>query len=274
MSTATRVVGPCARSRCGLVGVYRQLHASQSNSSSVPTRRANATLKAGEKAKARTPHARLPGSAPRATACDMLRAQVARARDRPWPLWAGRFLNPQPPRPRPPGRIWHAARSAAARARPGGVSRGTQRKQTNQRLLSVGRSAGLATRVRGAQRSPKPNSRSYDAAASAAGIPPAALAVRECARMHARSHGRGRARKRDERRELARAWGSAPAVSSSAGHQVWALCVCAACAPPIARTRSAVDAGQAPTPSASARNFSEGGSVSDFFFRLFSHKNI
>ena len=75
---------------------------------------------------------------------------------------------------------------------------------------------------------------------------------------HARSHGRGRARKRDERRELARAWGSAPAVSSSAGHQVWALCVCAACAPPIARTRSAVDAGQAPTPSASARNFSEG----------------
>ena len=108
--------------------------------------------------------------------------QVARARDRPWPLWAGRFLNPQPPRPRPPGRIWHAARSAAARARPGGVSRGTQRKQTNQRLLSVGRSAGLATRVRGAQRSPKPNSRSYDAAASAAGIPPAALAVRECAR--------------------------------------------------------------------------------------------
>ena len=152
----------------------------------------NAKSRREEKAKARTPHARLPGSAPRATACDMLRAQVARARDRRWPLWAGRFLNPQPPRPRPPGRIWHAARSAAARARPGGVSRGTQRKQTNQRLLSVGRSAGLATRVRGAQRSPKPNSRSYDAAASAAGIPPAALAVRECARMRVRTVVEGR----------------------------------------------------------------------------------
>ena len=147
----------------------------------------NAKSRREEKAKTRTPHARLPGSAPRATACDMLRAQVARARDRRWPLWAGRFLNPQPPRPRPRGRIWHAARSAAARARPGGVSRGTQRKQTDLRLLSVGRSAGLATRVRGAQRSPKPNSRSYDASASAAGIPPAALAVRERACAFARS---------------------------------------------------------------------------------------
>ena len=198
----------------------------------------------------------------------MLRAQVARARDRRWPLWAG-----QPPRPRPRGQIWHAARSAAARARPGGVSRGTQRKQTDLRLLSVGHRAGLATRVRGAQRSPKPNSRSYDAAASAAGIPPAALAVPECARMHARSHGRGRARKRDERRELARAWGSAPAVSSSLGIKS-GRCAYAQRARHRARAPAARwTRGRRRHLLLARETFPRDAVRFRLFFRLFSHKN-
>ena len=118
MSTATRVVGPCARSRCGLVGVCRQLHASQSNSSLVPTRREHATLKAEEKAKARLPHARLPGSVRHAasTGCSRPRpalATLGRATAPPQTTRPNMARSALSCRPRPAWRClaWHPAQA-------------------------------------------------------------------------------------------------------------------------------------------------------------------
>ena len=71
----------------------------------------NAKSRREEKAKARTPHARLPGSAARATACDMLRASTGCSRPRPALATLGRAV-PKPATALPQTTRPNMARSA------------------------------------------------------------------------------------------------------------------------------------------------------------------